>query len=291
MMIDPHFIRYALTGAFFLFGVIFGSFGNVVIWRLPRKESLSFPPSHCPTCGSPIKPYDNIPVLSFLVLKGKCRTCHEAISIRYPLVELSGGILFAVAALIGTNLIQAIFLSVFLYLLMLLSFIDYDTKRLPNSLVATLGVLSLTAVVLTLIPGCMNTLAQSTSLPRTVALTASAQKSTFAPIVEGIIGILLAAGPAALIAFLYRTLRHKSGFGMGDIKLLIVIGLFLGRFGGLVLPVAAIIGLLAIGSAKLGNRTVSLSMKIPFGPFIALATFVILLFGQNLWIGYTGLLF
>jgi len=291
MMIDPHLTRYALMGVFFLFGMVFGSFGNVVIWRLPRKESLSFPPSHCPICGSPIKPYDNIPVLSYLLLGGKCRTCHEAISVRYPLVELLGGVLFAVAVLIGTNLVQAIFLSAFLYLLMLLSFIDYDTKRLPNSLVAVLGVFGLTAIVLALIPGSTSTLVQSTSLVKTAALTASAQRAPLGPIAEGALGLLFTAGPATLIALLYRALRHKSGFGMGDIKLLVVIGLFLGRFGGLVLPVAAILGLIALIGAKLGNRRVSLSMKIPFGPFIALATLVILMFGQSIWIWYIGLLF
>lgn len=291
MMIDPHFTRYALIGVFFLFGTVFGSFGNVVIWRLPRKESLSFPPSHCPTCDSPIKPYDNIPVLSYLILKAKCRTCHEPISMRYPLVELLGGVLFAVAALIATNLVQALFLSAFLYLLMLLSFIDYDTKRLPNSLVAALGILCSGAIVLALVPGTVDTLVQSTSLVKTAVLTSSAQRTSLTPIAEGALGVLLTAGPAALIALLYRLLRHKSGFGLGDVKLLIVIGLFLGRFGGLVLPVAAILGLIAICGAKLGNRTVSLSMKIPFGPFIALSTLVILLFGQGLWAWYISLLF
>ena len=278
---------------FFVFGLMFGSFANVVIWRLPRKESLAFPSSHCPQCNAPLKSYDNIPVISYLMLGGKCRYCKNPISIRYPIVEILGALCFAITPLICTNLVQALFCSFFLYLLLILSWIDFDTKKLPNLLVGLLAILGVIGVGLSYIPlpsaldfYWVHSFNAKGVLPFFTDLTPDAAD----PLITALIGILVSAGPAALIAFIYQLVAKKQGFGMGDIKLLAVEGIFIGAYGALILPTAAIIALIGIIIARLSNRTVSLSMKIPFGPFIALGSFVILVGGPQLWSWYINAL-
>lgn len=277
---------------FALFGLLFGSFANVVIWRLPRKESLSYPASHCPKCNTPLKPYDNIPVFSYLILGGKCRFCKDPISPRYPVVELMSALLCALAPLLTTNLIQAVICALFLYLLLILSFIDYDTHKLPNNLVGLLGIIGVIGAVISLfqIPASLSyPWAHFAAIPHG-ALPFFAHTSTSSPLLDALGGVIVTAGPAFLVALLYKVIRKKQGFGMGDIKLLAVIGLFLGLYGALVLPAAAIVGLLVIILTRIGNRKVSLSAQIPFGPFIAFASVGILMFGPQLWSWYLQLL-
>lgn len=277
---------------FALFGLLFGSFANVVIWRFPRKESLSYPASHCPKCNNPLKPYDNIPVASYLILRGKCRFCKDPISPRYPIVELTSALLCALAPIMTINLVQAIACAIFLYLLLILSFIDYDTHKLPNGLVGLLGGIGIIGVILSSIK-VPTTLqypwAHCAAIPHQ-ALPFFASSTLASPYIDALGGILVTAGPAFLVALLYRVIRKKQGFGMGDIKLLAVIGLFLGYYGALVLPAAAIIGLIVMIIGSLGNQKVSLSAKIPFGPFIAFASLGILMFGPQVWSWYMQLL-
>ena len=138
-----------------LFGLLFGSFANVVIWRLPRGESLSTPGSHCPSCETAIGWRDNVPVLSWVMLRGRCRSCAAPISARYPLVELTSGVLWlAMWAVFGPSLALG-FAIAFVYLLMILSFIDLDTMRLPNQLVALLAVIGVAGVVVAQITGVL----------------------------------------------------------------------------------------------------------------------------------------
>lgn len=286
-----------LVVIFALFGLVFGSFANVLIYRIPRHESVAFPGSHCPHCQVQLAWYDNIPVLSWLLLRGQCRTCHSPISKRYPLVEIAGGCCFAIAPLISFNIMQAITVAGFLYLLMVLSIIDLETRTLPNPLVASLGVLGLLGVVFSSFcpPESALINAGTFSSPHTVSsgftsvlplFSTSSQSPAW---LEALLGVLLCAGPAALLALLYWLIRKQEGFGMGDIKLLAVIGLFLGSFGVLVLPVAAVLGLVGIILMRLGNREVSVQTKIPFGPFIALASLVILTVGPAAWQWYLSL--
>lgn len=277
---------------FALFGLLFGSFANVVIWRLPRKESLSYPASHCPKCNKPLKPYDNIPVLSYLILGGKCRFCKDPISPRYPVVELMSALLCALAPLLTINLIQAVICAIFLYLLLILSFIDYDTHKLPNSLVGMLGLLGVAGTLVSLfhIPASLAyPWAHCAAIPHR-ALPFFAQTSTSSPLIDAFLGVIVTAGPAFLVALLYKIIRNKQGFGMGDIKLLAVIGLFMGLYGALILPAAAIIGLIAVVLSRISNQKVSLSAQIPFGPFIAFASLGILMFGPQAWSWYVQLL-
>jgi len=264
--------------ASFLFGLVFGSFGNVVIWRLPRGESLSVPSSHCPGCETPIAWYDNIPLLSWFVLLGRCRSCAAPIPVRYPLVELLSGLLWMAAALRFGPTVQAAAAVVFFYVLLLLAFIDIDTQRLPNSLVGFLAVVGLLGIAA----------AQVTGVP-VVPLTTAGTGLLASPTVSGLAGAVLSAGLVLLFAVAYALVRGVLGFGMGDIKLLAVLGLFLGPYGLLVLFVGstmgAVYGLVVSRKAADGMRH-----KFPFGPFLAMAAIVVALAGEEVVAWYLRVL-
>lgn len=229
-----------------VFGAIFGSFLNVVAYRLPRHESLLGPASHCPACGTPVKPYDNIPILSFLLLRGHCRSCETAISPRYPLVEALTGLLCAGAVLAHSSA-SAIALSVALILIVVpAALIDLEHRIIPNVLTALGAVLAL---------GLGLALDPSGETQRLIAAAGAG-------------GFLL------LAAFAY-----PGGMGMGDVKLAGMMGLFL---GSAVIP-AIFIALLAgslLGGVILARKGVQAGRKtkVPFGPFLAFgavaATFV-----------------
>ncbi|MGV8858003.1 prepilin peptidase [Rhodoglobus sp.] len=248
-----------------LLGLAVGSFVNVVVWRVPRGEKISTPPSACPKCEHAIRWYDNIPVWGWLLLRGKCRDCGEPISARYPLVEASTAITFGViAAVVGaeTNLIWT--LPAFLYLAAIsiaLTLIDLDTQTLPNKIVLP-------------------------SILVGVALLALASVGT------GNWGALLGAlaGAAALFVFYFIVaLISPRGMGMGDVKLSAVLGLYLGWLGWGVLAVGAFaaflfggvfaVVLLLIGRAR--RRT-----AIPFGPWMIAGAWLGIAFGSQIWNGY-----
>jgi leader peptidase (prepilin peptidase)/N-methyltransferase len=264
--------------ALFVFGLLFGSFANVVIWRFPRGESLSSPPSHCPACDHSIRWRDNIPVLSWLLLRGRCRDCGTPIPVRYPLVELASAFLWVTAGLAfspGPATLTAIFLF---YLLLILSAIDLDFMRLPNGLVALLGGVGYLLVLLA-----------QTVLPRLAPLTPVESGPFAQPVVAALIGSVSAGGLSLLIALLYRRVRGRSGLGMGDVKLLMALGAFLGVYTVLVLFIGSVFGA-AIGIAiALRSPKGGMASKIPFGPFLALGAIVTALAGAPLVGWYLGL--
>jgi leader peptidase (prepilin peptidase)/N-methyltransferase len=229
-------------------GLIFGSFLNVVAYRLPRGESLARPASRCPGCNTPIKPYDNVPVLSWLALRGRCRSCKTAIAWRYPLVELATALLLALTVVVlGAN--ENVWLGLaFVLLLVPVTVIDIDFRIIPNKLMILGTVVALAILALTR-PG---------------------------DIPEHLIAAV-AAGGFLLVA----AIAYPGGMGMGDVKLAFVMGLFLGRDVG----VAMLAGLLAgslIGAAVMARKGVKQGRKtaIPFGPFLALGGLVGLLAGD-----------
>jgi leader peptidase (prepilin peptidase)/N-methyltransferase len=229
-------------------GLIFGSFLNVVAYRLPRGESLARPASRCPGCNTPIKPYDNVPVLSWLALRGRCRSCKTAIAWRYPLVELATALLLALTVVVlGAN--ENVWLGLaFVLLLVPVTVIDIDFRIIPNKLMILGTVVALAILALTR-PGA---------------------------IPEHLIAAV-AAGGFLLVA----AIAYPGGMGMGDVKLAFVMGLFLGRDVG----VAMLAGLLAgslIGAAVMARKGVKQGRKtaIPFGPFLALGGLVGLLAGD-----------
>ena len=235
----------ALAGAF---GLIVGSFLNVVAYRLPRGESIAFPGSHCPSCDTPIKAYDNVPVLSWLVLRGRCRSCHTAISARYPIVEaVTAALLVAVVLAKGADE-DALLGLAFVILLVPVTLIDLDHRIIPNTLMLVGTVVSVGILLLT-DPG---------------ALTEH---------------LIAAAGAGGFL--LIAAIAYPAGMGMGDVKLAAVMGLFLGRAVGPAMLVAllagSIVGALIIArkGAKEGRKT-----AIPFGPYLAFGGIVGLFAGD-----------
>jgi leader peptidase (prepilin peptidase)/N-methyltransferase len=235
----------ALAGAF---GLIAGSFLNVVAYRLPRGENVAFPASHCPSCDTPIKPYDNVPVLSWLWLRGRCRSCHRSISARYPIVEaVTAALLVAVVLDKGADSDAWLGIA-FVLLLVPVTLIDLDYRIIPNTLMLVGTVVSVALLLLT-DPGAL-----------TEHLIAAAAAGGF---------LLLAA------------LAYPSGMGMGDVKLAAVMGLFLGRAVAPAMFVALITGsvvgaaIIASKGAKEGRKT-----AIPFGPYLAFGGLVGLFFGD-----------
>jgi leader peptidase (prepilin peptidase) / N-methyltransferase len=231
-----------------LFGGILGSFLNVVVWRLPRGESLSHPGSHCPGCESPIRPYDNVPVLSWLILRGRCRDCGMRIPWRYPAVEAGTAVLCGLVALALWDQRPELWLGLLLVLLLVpITLIDLEHHIIPNTLVA-LGSVGAVAIVAALDPG---------ALPAHLIAAAAAG------------GFLLIA------AFAY-----PAGMGMGDVKLAGVMGLYLGRSVAVALLVAVLVGAI-VGTAVMARVGVKEGRKtaVPFGPFLALGGVVALLVG------------
>jgi leader peptidase (prepilin peptidase)/N-methyltransferase len=226
----------------FLGGAIIGSFLNVVAYRLPRGESLARPASRCPSCGTPIKPYDNVPVLSWLLLRGRCRHCRARISPRYPIVEAVTGLLCAAVVIAKGADADAWLGLAFVLVLVPITLIDLDVRLIPN--------------VLTLIG----------------AVAALAIQGVVDPdsLVEALI-----AGAAAGGFFLLAVLAYPRGMGMGDVKLAGMMGLFLGRAVAPAIFVALIAGtvvgavIIARVGAERGRKT-----AIPFGPYLALGGLV-----------------
>lgn len=226
-----------------LFGLLIGSFLNVVVWRVPRGESVVSPPSHCPTCDTPISPRDNVPVLSWLLLRGRCRHCQNPISVRYPLVEALTGALWAGLAAWFGPVAQLPAYLVFAAVGVALALIDLDVRRLPD--------------VLTL-----------PSYPVGIVLLgiASAVHHDAWSFERALIGM------AALFAFYFTVaMISPKGMGFGDVKLSGVIGLHLawlgwdelvvGAFAAFVVGAVVGIGLIVLGGG--GRKT-----KVPFGPFM-----------------------
>lgn len=254
-------VLHGLVGAL---GLLVGSFLNVVVWRVPRGESVVRPASRCPGCEAPIAPYDNVPVLSWLVLRGRCRRCRTRISARYPLVELGTAALFvAVSVWRGwqADLPAFLFLSA---IAVALTLIDLDTRRLPDAIV--LPSIGVTVVLLGVAAG-----------------------------VDGEWGALLRAvlAGAALFAFYFVLLVAKpGGMGFGDVKLAAVLGTYLGWVGWDALLVGGFSAFLLGGlysvvlllTGRAGRKS-----GIPFGPWMILGAAVGLVAGPALWDGYLGL--
>jgi leader peptidase (prepilin peptidase) / N-methyltransferase len=240
-----------------LFGLLIGSFLNVVAWRLPRGESLVKPRSKCPGCDTQLKAYDNIPVFSWLVLRGRCRGCGEKISARYPVVEaITAALYVLVVALKLDDVAQMVLGLVLVTFLVPIAVIDLDVKRIPNALTGPAAVLAVALGAL-LDPG---------HLPEQ-----------------------LIAGLAAGFFFFLPALIHRKGMGMGDVKLVAVLGLYLGRavapaiFIALILGVVVGAGIVAAKGVSDGRRT-----KVPFGPFLAIGGLIAFFVGEGLVDSYTS---
>ena len=247
----------ALVAVCALFGLCIGSFLNVVVWRVPRGESIVSPPSACPGCGHAIRPRDNLPVVSWLLLRGRCRDCREPISVRYPLAEAGTGLLFG---LIAWQIGPSWELPALLYLGAIgvaLALIDLDTHRLPDSIVLpSYGV----AVVL-------------------LGL-ASGVGGEWGALVRALLG-----GLAMGAAYFVMVLAYPAGMGLGDVKLAGVLGIYLGWFGwGSLLVgffaafvVGGVFALVLVALKRAGRKS-----GIPFGPWMLVGTAIGIAVGQPL---------
>lgn len=263
-----------------LVGLLLGSFANVLIWRVPRGESIASPGSRCVSCGTAIAWYDNVPVVSWLALRGKCRACGDAISSRYPLIELASAALWVVAAVAFGFTPAALAAAVFFYVLLVLTFIDWDTMRLPDPIVGTLfGIGSVGAVV-----------SQLAHLPLVPIVPLSGEGFLGQPLVAALVGAVVSAGAAALIAGAYAAVRGAQGFGAGDVKLLAAMGVFLGLYGLMALFIGSVFGAIyGLVLSAIVKRPLK-QVKFPFGPFLAVGGMLAALYGPMLWSAYTGLL-
>jgi leader peptidase (prepilin peptidase)/N-methyltransferase len=254
----------------FLFGLVLGSFLNVCIHRIPLKQSIVTPASSCPRCGKHIRFYDNIPILSYLFLLGKCRYCANPISIRYPLVELITGILsVALCIRYGPSLhdlissVKYVSYLAFVASLILISFIDLQHKIIPD-VISLPGILL--GIILSIFP--------------------------WYPVswLDSLIGIVGGGGFLYAVAFLYERWTGREGMGGGDIKLLAMLGAWMGwKALPFVVFISSLTGILIGGGSLLLARR-GYRARIPFGPFLALGALIYFFFGTEIIIWYYGLL-
>jgi leader peptidase (prepilin peptidase) / N-methyltransferase len=245
-----------------LFGLIVGSFANVCIHRLPRRQSVGTPPSACPRCGARIRPWDNVPVLSYLALRGRCRGCKAPISIRYPLVEAANGAAYLALAILMGPTLRTLAMMALVTALIVLSLIDLEWQILPNAITIPGVVVGLLA---SLLPGPPTALG---------ALAAAA---------GGYLALMV-------LALVWQRWRKVEALGQGDWKMTAMLGAFLG-WQGMVLTVfiASLLGtLIGMGLILFAGRTGQ--HKLPLGTFLGLAGIVVVFVGDPLLAWYKGLL-
>jgi leader peptidase (prepilin peptidase)/N-methyltransferase len=239
----------------FAFGAIVGSFLNVCIYRLPREKSIIRPSSSCPSCEKPIKFYDNIPIISYLLLKGKCRQCSAHISIRYPVVEFITAFLFFILFRKFGLSFEFFVNALFVCILIAISFIDFDFQIIPD-------VLSIGGLIVGF-------------------FLAFFRKPLFL-YQDSLYGILLGGGILFVIAYGYQLLRKREGMGGGDIKLLGMIGAFCGIPGVIFsLMAGSLLGTL-VGIPMMLIKGEDSKYAIPFGPFLSLGALIFLFFGDTI---------
>lgn len=254
MSIVPFIVAFGL-------GTIIGSFLNVCIHRLPRRESIIWPASRCPACGRPIAGHDNVPLISYLLLMGRCRACGARISLRYPVIELTNGLGYtALLWQFGPGWPTVIYAALFSSLLIVTA-IDLEHQIIPD--------------VITL-PGIVTgVVCASTVLP--------------VGLIDSALGILLGGGLLWILAWLSPYLFGKEGMGGGDIKLLAMIGAFLGWRPVLLTVIVGALAGSVVGLGLIGLRIMRRGEYIPFGPFLALGAVVALFFQHELLDWYLGL--
>lgn len=245
----------------FIYGAVVGSFLNVCICRLPENRSVVSPPSSCPLCSYRIKWYDNIPIVSYILLGGKCRSCRARISMRYPLVEIINGLLTLMLFIKFGPTLSFLALFILCSSLVVITFIDFDHQIIPD-------VISL--------PGIAVGFAFSFFLP-------------WLGWKDSLIGLLAGGGSLLLVAYGYQLLTGKDGMGGGDVKLLAMLGAFLGWRSILFIIFSASLVGSVIGVGLMLARGRDSKLPIPFGPFLALGAILYIFYGSRIIDWYLGL--
>ena len=241
----------------FVFGAVVGSFLNVVIYRLPREKSLVRPRSACPSCGTPIRWFDNIPVVSWLALRGRCRSCAATISVRYPLVEAAAGALAVLALQRWGPSVTTVEVVIFAWISLALGLIDLDFQILPDVL----------------------------TIPSLILGLAASYFGGYTWWLDSLLGAVVGAALPTAVILLYRLLRGVEGMGWGDVKYLAAIGSVVGLQGCVgVLVVAATVGA-AVGVGLILTGRGSGKTALPFGTFLALAV-IFWLYAPASWLTF-----
>jgi leader peptidase (prepilin peptidase) / N-methyltransferase len=249
-----------------LLGLIFGSFGTVAAHRIPRRETIVTGRSKCPNCGRQIKAHENIPVVSYLVLRGRCPGCGTRISLRYPLTELATAVLFALSVVKFDVTVTAAVYAGFFWVLVVLTVIDLEHKLLPNRVVYPTFVAGWAGLV-----------------------TAALIDGDTARLRSAALGAVVFGGFFFVVAFIY-----PAGMGGGDVKLAFVLGTFVGYAGGVGAVLAGmffsfllggVIGIIAMRISGKGRKT-----QIPFGPFLAAGSVIAVFLGERIAEGYVEFL-
>lgn len=251
---------WAFTLVGFIFGLMVGSFANVCISRLPKKQSVVFPASHCPKCNKPIHVTDNIPLISYILLKGQCRNCQQKISMIYPAIELLTGLLMAAVFYRFGFSVECLIYAIVVPALVIITVIDIEHQIIPD-------VITLPGIIFGLIAG-----------------------SYMHGMWDSFLGLLLGGGMFWLLAEGYFRLRGKIGMGGGDIKYIAAAGALMGWVQVLfIIFVGALAGGI-FGGIGMGVKKLNFLSRIPFGPFLALATLISIFFGDAIVDWYLSLM-
>ncbi len=272
-----------ITISVLLFGLVVGSFLNVCIVRLPRGRSIVHPPSHCPRCRERIKVYDNIPIISYLLLRGRCRSCGEPISLRYPLVEVVNASFYVwIVSEFGLGG-EAFLMMVFCSSLIVITFIDFDYQIIPD-IITLPGIL----VGVSAAPFFMSALTES--LPFRLGELMPHAGLYLTSFLNSVIGMLIGALPLLIIGWAWEKLRHIEAMGGGDIKLMGMVGSFLGWKGALLTIMLGALTGSAVGLSLILLKRQTMEKVIPFGPFLALGAVATAFYGPDIISWYLGLL-
>ncbi|MBP1610841.1 MAG: type 4 prepilin peptidase 1, Aspartic peptidase, family [Acidobacteria bacterium] len=267
----------------FILGLVVGSFLNVCIYRIPRGESIVFPRSHCPQCGKDIPAHHNIPLLAYIWLGGKCSFCKKPISLQYPLVELLTGLIFFGCALKWEFASPTYLNALFLSLIVILIFIDYNHQILPN-VITIPG--TLVAIALSFLQE-KQLYADSISLNLASAVNAS-NPGAMLPWIGALVGAIISAGTLFLVALVYQLLRKRQGLGMGDVKMMALVGAFLGwRLAFLTIFIGSLVGSI-IGLLLILFRGKTLQTKLAFGTFLGMGSLLAVFYGPAVISWYTA---
>lgn len=260
-----------------LFGLVIGSFLNVVIYRWPREESIVRPSSHCGSCGTPVKPYDNIPVLSYLILRGRCRSCGEGYSWRYPAVEALTGLLFVGAYFADGPSLRLVFDCVFIALLIPLVFIDAEWQLLPNAI--THPGLLFALIVRLVEPNLFGLSPEPGGGAWLLGLGGS--PIWFVSLVGAAAGGMFGGGLLYLLAVGYQLLRNREGMGLGDVSMMCMVGAYLGwELTMLTILIASITGSV-VGLAMARGKEID-RFPVPFGVFLGIGAGIAVLAGPRI---------
>jgi len=265
----------------FLFGLVVGSFLNVCIVRLPREQSIVSPRSQCPRCRTLIRWYDNIPLVSFLALRGKCRSCGLPISWRYPLVELLNGLLYLWACAAFGLTGEAGMVMALCSALLVITFIDLDHQIIPD-------VITLPGMVIGLLAAPLFMSALEPPLAFGLGRLVPSAGTYLTGFVNSLVGLVLGAAPLFIIGWLWEKLRKVEAMGGGDVKYMGMVGSFLGWKGAfLTIMLGALTGSI-VGMTLIALKQHQMDRVIPFGPYLAFGTLLTLFYGADIIDWYFG---